>query len=282
MSRRKDKSHDRHVPTAESVRRQLEKGNAREALKEAKLCFRLDACGANRELLEETFLVRIQQLHRVQQPTDAKAVLADLIAFGPTSPKVLEAVARLRVLLGETGSNTKAALDADPSLLIEIADRAVLDSKLAVPDYADLMQHVNAVREALLAVETGEDSRAIELLAVISRGSPLADWRLFVRGLSAFYAREDERAEANWSRLEKSRPAARIARTLQLAANMPGSANQSSDIHAADGVRRLALELRGWATHHPADRTLCGMAAAKPEGLFSHLSFAASKVCPIA
>lgn len=242
MSRRKDKGHDRYIPSREGVRRQLEKGNAREALKEAKLCFRSEAIAENRVLLEEAFLVRIQQLHRVQQLTDAKAVLADLMAFRPTTPSVLEGVARLRVLLGEAGASTNAALEADPTLLTEIADRAVLDRNLAVPNYADLPLHVAAVREALLAVETGDDNRAIEQLAVISRGSPLADWRLFVRGLSAFYARDNERAEANWSRLEKSRPAIRIARALKLAANLPLSEEEKTDISALDGVRRLELK----------------------------------------
>ena len=241
VSRRKDKSHDRYIPSREGVRRQLDKGNAREALKEAKLCFRTEAIAENRALLEEAFLVRIQQLHHVQQLTDAKAVLADLVAFRPTTPGVLEGVARLRVLLGEMGSSTNAALEADPSLLIEIADRAVLNKNLAVPNYADLPLHLTAVREALLAVEAGDDNRAIELLAVISRGSPLSDWRLFVRGLSAFYTRDNERAEANWSRLEAGRPAMRIARSLMLAANLPGSAEEKTDISAIDGVRRLEL-----------------------------------------
>ena len=241
MSQRKDKKSNRYVPSPESVRRQLEKGHAREALKEAKLCFRAEASATNRALLEEAFLVRIQQLHRVQQPADAKVVLADLMAFGPTSPNVVEGVTRLRVLLGEMGSTTQAALDGNPSLLIEIADNAVLHRNAVVPNYADLPRHVDAVREALAAVEIGDENRAIERLAVISRGSPLADWRLFVRGLSAFYARDDERAEANWSRLDRSRPAARIARTLKMAANMPGSTGESPDIHAVDAARRLAM-----------------------------------------
>ena len=241
MSQGKDKKNKRYVPTPESVRRQLEKGHAREALKEAKLCFRADDSAANRAILEEAFLVRVQQLHRVQQPADAKSVLADLTAFGPTSPNVLEGIARLRLLLGEMGSNTQAALDGNPSLLKEIADNAVLNRNAVVPEYPDLPQHVNAVRDALAAVETGDENRAVELLAVISRGSPLADWRLFVRGLSAFYARDDERAEANWSRLDKSRPAARIATALKLAANIPGSSGESPDIHAVDAARRLAM-----------------------------------------
>ena len=241
MSQRKDKKSNRYVPSPESVRRQLEKGHAREALKEAKLCFRAEASATNRALLEEAFLVRIQQLHRVQQPADAKVVLADLMAFGPTSPNVLEGLARLRVLLGETGSNTQAALDGNPSLLIEIADNAVLHRNAVVPNYADLPQHVDAVRAAFAAVETGDENRAIELLALISRGSPLADWRLFVRGLSAFYARDDKRAEANWSRLDGSRPAARIAKVLSLAANIPGSSTEPPDMQTVAAARRLAI-----------------------------------------
>jgi hypothetical protein len=239
MSRKKDKDRDRHVPSPETVGRHLKKGNFREALKDAKLCFRSEASESNRALLEETFLQRIQQLHHDKQPTDAKAVLADLMAIGPTSPKVLENIARLRVLLGETGAGSQAVLQSNPALVIEIADNAVLDANVVVPNYADLPQQVNAVRNALLLVEKGDDAQAIEQLAIISRGSPLADWRLFIRGLSAFYLCEDERAESNWSRLEQHRPAARIARTLRLAAKMPGSADQPGDIHVEDGAERL-------------------------------------------
>ncbi len=74
-----------------------------------------------------------------------------------------------------------------------------------------------AVSESLQLVSDGEMDAANERLKSIARSSPYADWRLFVRGLCAFYSSDFETARENWKRLDSTRRPSRIAATLALA-----------------------------------------------------------------
>ena len=231
-----------HGASSDVARRLLAKGNVKDALKEARSCCRAGETAENRQLLEEIYLARVQQLQRFGQMEEAKAVFSDLQKFGPRNAQVRQAMDRMRVLLGDTGGAACMLLESTPELLFEIADQAILNSRLTVPKYGDLPVQVAAVRDALAAVSRGDDVQARELLGAISRSSPLADWKLFVRGLEAFYGRDDERLEANWSRLDSRRPASRIARTLKAAAQQPpsGVAAAAEDPQIADGLLRLS------------------------------------------
>lgn len=236
---RQKRQHD--APQSQRVRRQLEKGDAKLALKEAKRCFRVDPSADHRSLLEEAFLGRVEQLHRMKQVAEAKTVLSELLQLKPTTPKVTERLARLQVMVGDGKADANAVLKDDPALLVELVDQAVLNKSACVPDFGDIRAQVAAVRDALVAVERGADEEAAERLTMISRNSPLADWRLFVRGLSAFYDQDEERMTENWKRLEASRPGFRIAETLRAAAGIRWT-EQTADFSA--GVRRLELHVR--------------------------------------
>jgi len=71
-----------------------------------------------------------------------------------------------------------------------------------------------AVIESLQLVSDGKLDEANERVKYIARSSPYADWRLFVRGLCAFYNSDFETARLNWQRLDTTRRPARIAATL--------------------------------------------------------------------
>jgi hypothetical protein len=173
MSRKNRKKRQQNVPQSERARRQLEKGYAKAALKEAKVCFRADPSDDNRLLLEEAFVGRVEQLHRLTQTRDSKVVLAELLKLKPITPQVIQKIPRLRVILGDSTADAKSLLDSDPSLLIEMVDQAVLDPRAVAPDHGDIKSQVIAVREALAAVERGEDEEAAERLTIIPRNSPL-------------------------------------------------------------------------------------------------------------
>jgi tetratricopeptide (TPR) repeat protein len=255
MSRKNRKKRQQNVPQSERARRQLEKGYAKAALKEAKVCFRADPSDDNRLLLEEAFVGRVEQLHRLKQISDAKVVLAELLKLKPITPQVIQKIPRLRVILGDSTADAKSLLDSDPSLLIEMVDQAVLDPRAVAPDHGDIKAQVIAVREALAAVERGEDEEAAEQLTIISRNSPLSDWRLLVRGLSAFYEQDEERTKKNWGRLDATRPANRIAQTLLTTA---GIAEPSPAVDLSNGLRKLERH----ATSDPAIEVLKKLAAA--------------------
>ncbi len=86
------------------------------------------------------------------------------------------------------------------------------DYLLKLPD--ERRVEATTVMEALELTSRGKFLESMEKLKDISRSSVFADWRLFVRGLHAFYSSDFEAARQNWSRLDRSRRPARIASAL--------------------------------------------------------------------
>jgi tetratricopeptide (TPR) repeat protein len=232
------------------VRRDLEKGDAKAALKNARQCFRQEATSEHRNLLERAYVARVEQLHRKKHPAEARDVLTQLLDFGPRLPEVSERIPRLKVLVGMQGADAAAVLEEDPQLLVRLVDEAVLHPQATPPQQDGLKEQLARVREALLAIERGEDERASGLLKEIPRNSPLSDWKLFARGLIAFYAGDRERTKQNWKRLDKERPAWRIAQTLRVAGGDLPAEECAFDV--SPGLKRLERTVQS----DPADALL--------------------------
>lgn len=222
------------------VTRLLEKGDAREALKEAKRRYRLESSPLNRELLETAYLGRVKQLQRLKNLQDAKIVLAELLKLNPRVPEVLQEIPRIQVIVGDPAANTTALLDEDPLLLRQMIDESIVDPRAVVPRHGDIESQVVVVRQALALIEQGQDDVGLDLLRGIPRTSPLADWRLFARGLASFYQADRPLADKNWERLDQERPPFRIAATLREAADAGASRSDLSD-----GARKLLRHLGG-------------------------------------
>jgi len=229
------------------AQRELAKGNVKDALKEARVCFREDPSPERRMLLERALGARAEQLQKAGLQDQAKDVFAELTRRGVTAPEVQAQLPRLRVLLGlaEPGAagDSVGGGEASTDLLIELADQAVFHPQRIPDKYGEMRQDCLRVRAALEAVERGEDARAAEMINEIARRSAFADWKLFVRGLSAFYAGEAERARANWDRLEPKRPAFRIAQTLLVHSGQLAADQAALDV--ANGLRRLEYAVQG-------------------------------------
>lgn len=147
-----------------------------------------------------------------------------------------------------TAVGATGLLDDDADKLLDslkaAVDRAVRHGKSEdLP--APLSQQVAAVCQSLVTIEAGDDAQAAQLLQAIPRQSPLADWRWFLRGLTAFYRHDAAAARANWQRLEPERLAARLARPLM--AMLEQSALQANDA-TWDAWRRMESALGGKAS----------------------------------
>jgi len=176
----------------------------------------------------------------MREPT--RSVLAELNSLSAAIPEEATEINRLNVLLGigDEGANQEV-LKNDPALLRRLADGAVFHgTTFRWPQ--EISAPAQKVRQALAAVEVGDDQRALELVGSIHRSSPLADWKLFVRSLIAFYAGDNDRRDANWSRLDSSRKPRLIAETLTVATGggspATAAANETHQVLAA----RRALE----------------------------------------
>ena len=143
----------------ERAERELSKGNAKEALKDAKVCYRDDPNPDHRRLLERAYVGRVEQLQKMKLPAEARAVLAELLKLDPKIPEIRDQIPRLQVILGDTAADSQAVFQQNPALLAELADQAVLDPRMPAPDHSEVRVHVERVRMPWRRSSAGRTSR---------------------------------------------------------------------------------------------------------------------------
>ena len=212
------------VPSAKAVRQFLAKRQFEAALVEARKLAGFapgpEAAALLRECqfaLAEAALDRKQfaDFNRVAPALDPLCITA-----GPESIKALgrlylrgarsDELPRLIALL--TNPDDAAELQGD------WVDRAVRDRQpKSLPE--DWHPAFAAFLAALGHYEAKRDDPAREALGGIGLGSPLLDWKLWLRGLLAWVAGDDGRALENWSRLNPRRLPHRLAAPLRAKAD---------------------------------------------------------------
>jgi tetratricopeptide (TPR) repeat protein len=204
----------------QEVERLIERHRFKDAFKQAKLGFHKQGTPENRQLVERTYLLRLQELVRGGMSSAAAEVARSFLEFGVTDQHLLQ---DLVVLLPRVGMGEQAIVlsgriqlpEAQSSLSLKLADESVIHPEQAPASMPELRSGAARIRSALSALYEGSEERATELLKDIPRSSPFADWRYFVRGLAAYYRRDPEATAANWDRLQPERAAARIAAVVR-------------------------------------------------------------------
>ena len=195
----------------------FEKRNFKQALKDAKVAYRLSPAPEARALLECAYAARSRELHRNGLSQQAREALEELLLLGITQPEVQQEVIELSLLVG-LKKGLQAGGEISPEMRVRVqnsvADRAVTNG---LPDSVEPADRpaAQAVCQALRYLEQGDEQQAAGAIKDIPRGSPFADWKLFVRGLIAYYRHERVEMAANWDRLDANRAAARIAAPLK-------------------------------------------------------------------
>lgn len=260
----------------QEVERLIEKGRLKDAVKQAKLCWRAEATPENHRLLERAYLLRADQLRRGAMPTAAQEVAGHLLEFGVTDPTLLREAVQLLLLLGMNREAQALNGQIDSPEVRERfahqeADLAVVDPERGGSASAEIREGGQVIRMAIEAVQKGDEAKGLAALREISRGSPFADWKLFVRGLAAHARREESEVRANWDRLVPDRAAARIARTLQALA---GSSSGGVDGGAKVAVKTDALERRvlGTAVLEPLEQLRKLVASGRLNDAISRMS----------
>jgi len=233
---------------AGQARRLLDKGDFKQALKEAKVSYRQQPGPETRQILERAYLARGRQLHRAGLRMESRAVAEGLLELGVTDASVEQALPELLIAVGlfdrvATAGGGGPSLAEDEALSAVAADCAVLRPEGAPASLPAIRQGAALVRRALAALEAGDDAQATAALKDIPRGSPFADWKYLVRGLAAYYREDAAGMAANWERLVPGRFAARIATPLQALA---GSARVVADGRGTAGaLARLGNQVAG-------------------------------------
>jgi hypothetical protein len=226
----------------QQARRGLEKGDFKQAVKDAKVCYRQTPSAEARSLLERAYLGRCRQLHRAGLRAESQAAAENLLELGATDEAVRRALPEMLIAVGlshrlaKLGGGASPLEDAANPLYLAAADHAVLR-----PDDAagptEINRGARAIRRALEALEADREAEAFSLLQDIPRGSPFADWKYFVRGLAAYYRQDAAESQANFARLQPGRFAARIAAalaTLARAAEAPANDPPDPSVGADD------------------------------------------------
>jgi tetratricopeptide (TPR) repeat protein len=132
-----------------------------------------------------------------------------------------------------------AARLPDPDHAIDAAVRHLDPARVAEAD----RPAVQAVLKAFAHYAEGKDDEARAALEPIGARSPLADWKLLIRGLIAYSTGDDTRAVDNWRRLAADRLPYRLAMPLRARLDPAFATN----LPPADGakVRAMLLDLEG-------------------------------------
>jgi tetratricopeptide (TPR) repeat protein len=208
------------ITLRQEVESLIAKGRFKDAVKQAKLCYRADQTPDHHHLLERAYCLRARQLLQAAMPAAAREVAQHLLDFAITDPTLFDDAAQLLLSVGMT-REAKALcgkIEA-PGLLEQFthqeADLAVVHPERCSQAPAEIRDGAQAIRLALTAVQQADDEKVLVALRDISRSSPFADWKLFVRGLAAHARGDLQECKSNWDRLNPERAAARIARAVQ-------------------------------------------------------------------
>ena len=248
----KTKKHGNHQSADDLFRyaqRAMDKRDFKEALKNAKVCFRQDPCHEHRQILERSWLGRGLQLARAGLQTEGRAAAQELLAMGVSEPDVQQGLPELLLAVGlydqavKGGKIGGAGQEAEPAVLARAADRAVADPASAPASLAGIREGAAMVRKALDALHAGDEAASLAALGEVPRNSPFAQWKFFVRGLAAYYRRDDEAMRANWDRLTPDRFAARLAAPLRRLADPAAAIDDSAAAAGSNDDFRQAIRV---------------------------------------
>ena len=138
------------------ARRNLDRGNFKQALKDAKACYRKQPSREHRSLLEFALVARAQDLQRHGNRDACRGILENLLELGATEPAVQSALPDLLLWLGmlDRLSSEQVALAGHDSVGwdAKIADQAVLHLEGAPRSRPEMRAAARLVRQALEAI----------------------------------------------------------------------------------------------------------------------------------
>jgi tetratricopeptide (TPR) repeat protein len=250
------------TPLARRIEAALKDGRIPQALELSRQLVRQEPGPAAHALQRKCYLAAAEAQVGRGAFRDAHAVLTEAEKLACDDPAWWVRLAELRADLGDSGRALQLLEKApgrndQPRILARVADRALREGPAGremLP--ADLRPQFDVVRQAFADYEAGRDDPAREKLNAIGLTSPFLDWKLFLRGLTAWSAGDSVRAAENWSRLSADRLPARLADPFRIeadktyAANLPAArlaqiARQSEGLArgVSDGLRRLRKQL---------------------------------------
>jgi tetratricopeptide (TPR) repeat protein len=222
---KKHKHHAAPIPTAaleERVRRAELEGRTQQALDLAKQLHKQEPTPAHREMLKRIYLARAKHLRLQGYQRDAGTVLEAAVGvMGHDDPAWLEKVVEELAAAGAVDRALKLLehlpnSPAQARILAQAMDQAVRQGPAgltAVPEA--LRGQFDRILQAFAQLEARQDEQARASLQEIGLQSPFLEWKVMLRGLLAYYQKDDVRALENWQRLAPDRLPARLVAPLR-------------------------------------------------------------------
>jgi tetratricopeptide (TPR) repeat protein len=282
-------------PTAQAlksrIQRAAQEGHYQHALDLAKQLYKQEPTPDNRELLLQIYLGRGQQLGKQGYTRDALQVLDRALELAGTDPAWLDRLAEELSACGEV-RRALALVSNHPGSAgyTRIVSRAADAALQKGPAGRQLLpESVHAqfdlVLKSAALLEDGQDEQAREALQGIGLQSPFLEWKVFLRGLSAYWQNDDARALDNWQRLDADRLPARLAAPWRFQIDPAYRQAQAPAVQAALQKRLdraqtgLVLPLRALQPVL-ADLDQLPLAFRIAEGLYARLRQQAPQVAP--
>jgi tetratricopeptide (TPR) repeat protein len=192
----------------EKLQRARSEGRMQTALDFAKQIAKQTPTPENQRLLRDVSLERGEQLLREGKDKEAVVVFGNTLKLGADA----DVQARIGVRFAQAG-DLAAAVEimqripegpARTKLLGHLVDAALQRDqrdRLAPEFHAGF----DSVGHAFARYERGQDVEALDTLQAIGLRSPFLEWRVLLRGLSAYSRGDDAKALENWQRLDVDR-----------------------------------------------------------------------------
>ncbi len=220
------------------VTRALSEGKTKQALELARALLKQDTHQEDQELLRQACLERGRDLHARGYLVEARTVLHNALSLGG-DPAYRQQLAQAIGQCGDFAASLRILHDLGSSPLGttvfgQAVDQAIRQGAVGRSQLPkDWQSHYDVVVGAFAQIEAGHDDRARESLQAIGLNSPFLEWKTFLRGLLAYYANDDDRAVANWRRLDAQRLPARLAAPLRLGIDAAFAVAQPSGMQSA-------------------------------------------------
>jgi tetratricopeptide (TPR) repeat protein len=225
----------------------LGEGRTQQALELARVLFKQNPSAEHLELVRQATLARARQLRGNGHLRDAATVLINAQDLGGND--FLKQVAQELAACGEIRRAVELLKHLnDPglqsNLLVQAADASMRQGaggRQLLPE--DLRSQFDLVRQAFAQIAGEQEEAARATLQGIGLNTPFLEWKLFLRGLLAYYQKDDARAVENWQRLDEKRLPARLAGPFRFMIDPPFRQAQSAQTQ--NQLQKVVDQLQG-------------------------------------
>lgn len=243
----KKKSLRRKPTLIERIAAARKKGQTAEAVNLTVTLAKDEKSDANIELLRQVTMEHGMALRAEGKPHEAKELFTRALQLGG-SPDFIATVLLSLLSCGEikdVGEALPRVTDPELRQTVEIRlnDVAIAKGREGRAFVSDgLKASFDLIQQASEYVEQGRDEDAKAALQGIGLQSPFLEWKVFLRGLLAYYSNDDQRAIENWQRLDPRRLPSRVAAPMRVSIDPAFAKEQAPAVQQKLRVQLLSQQ----------------------------------------